>query len=86
MTYSAEQLPQFPEIRFKVRGKNDIYDPRAGTTGTAPNWALCVADALTNSEFGASDAMVNQQTLIVAANVCDESTWPLMAPLLQAIC
>ncbi|HLH35991.1 MAG TPA: hypothetical protein VKX41_15065 [Alloacidobacterium sp.] len=66
-------FPGEPEIRFTIRGKNNIYDPRTGTTGYSSNWALCVADVLTDTEFGLGDTgSVNQAQLIAAANVCDE--------------
>ena len=72
-------FPQLPEIRFTIRGKNDIYDPRTATTGYTENWALHVADAIADPKWGLNDgpitswstAAVNQ--LIAAANVCDES-------------
>lgn len=65
---------QEPEIRFTVRGKNNIYDPRTGTTGYTNNWALIVADVLTDTQFGLGDTgSVNAAQLIAAANVCDES-------------
>lgn len=66
-------FPQFPEIRFTVRGKNDIFDPRTSTTGYTTNWALHVADAITDVKWGLGDNTVNQNQLIAAANVCDES-------------
>jgi hypothetical protein len=66
-------FPGEPEIRFTIRGKNDIYDPRTGTTGYSNNWALCVADVITDAAFGLGDTSgVNQAQLIAAANVCDE--------------
>lgn len=71
--YDAATFPSLPEVRFTVRGKNDIYDPRTGTTGFTNNWALIVADVLTDSTFGLGDVgSVNTDQLIAAANVCDE--------------
>lgn len=58
-----------------------VYDiqlatgPQTDTTQNAytTNWALIVADVLTNSDFGLGDAgSVNTDQLIAAANVCDE--------------
>lgn len=65
-------FPQFPEIRFTVKGKNDIFDPRTNTTGYTTNWALHIADAITDANWGLGDNTVNQAQLIAAANVCDE--------------
>ena len=65
-------FPAFPEIRFTVKGKNDIYDPRTGERGYSSNWALNIADAITDPTWGLGDNSVNQDQLIAAANVCDE--------------
>ena len=70
--YDQTQFPGLPEIKFTVNGKNDIYDPRTSTSGFSQNWALCVADAITDSTWGLNDNTVNQAQLIAAANVCDE--------------
>ena len=69
---NSSLFPAPPEIRFTVRGKNDIYDPRTCTRGFTNNWALIAADVLTDSVFGLGDDSVNQAQLIAAANVCDE--------------
>src|SRR5262249_48914589 len=68
----AGTFPQFPEIRFTVHGKNDIWDPRTSTRGYSTNWALHIADAITDPTWGLGDTSVNQDQLIAAANVCDE--------------
>ncbi|WP_213805764.1 hypothetical protein [Granulicella sp. dw_53] len=65
-------FPGEPEIRFTVRGKNNIWDPRSQTSGYTNNWALCVADVITDPVYGLGDNSVNQLQLIAAANVCDE--------------
>jgi hypothetical protein len=70
--YNTTTFPAEPEIRFTVNGKNDIFDPRTGTTGFTTNWALIVGDVITNTEFGLGDPTVNQDQLIAAANICDE--------------
>jgi len=62
-----------PEVRFTIRGKNDILDPRTRVRGYTNNWALIAADILTDTEFGLGDVgSVNTDQLIAAANVCDE--------------
>lgn len=68
----AGQFPQFPEIKFTVHGKNDVWDPRTSTRGYTANWALQVADMISDPTWGLGDASVNQAQLIAAANVCDE--------------
>lgn len=79
--YDESMFPSLPEIKFTVRGKNNIYDPRLDTVPpTYPstayvytdNWALNVADELTDPVWGLGDASVNQNQLIAAANVCEE--------------
>ena len=71
--YDTAMFPQKPEIRVTINGKNDILDPRTGARGFTANWALQVADVLSNPDpvFGIGDA-VNQAQLIAAANVCDQ--------------
>jgi hypothetical protein len=68
----AAMFPTYPEIRITVNGKNRIFDPRSGKMTFTENWALCVADVLTDVQFGVGDPNVNQAQLIAAANVCDE--------------
>lgn len=69
----AAMFPTYPEVRITINGKNRIYDPRTGQTTFTANWALCVADVLTDAQFGVGDPNVNQAQWIAAANVCDES-------------
>jgi hypothetical protein len=72
LEYNTGQFPSAPEIRLTINGKNQILDPRTGKTGFSTNWALQVADVLTDPVFGLGDSTVNQAQLIAAANVCDE--------------
>lgn len=70
---NADLFPNPPEIKFTVRGKNNIFDPRSNTYGYSTNWALIVADVLTDTQFGLGDlGSVNSDQLIAAANICDE--------------
>lgn len=62
----------FPEIKFTVRGKNNIWDPRTQTRGYTTNAALIAADIITDPAFGLGDSSVNQDQLVAAANICDE--------------
>ncbi len=73
--YDTAMFSQQPELRWTVRGRNQIWDPRTGTTGYTANWALCVADFLCDPEFGfgLARAEINQAQLIAAANLCDEA-------------
>ncbi len=71
-------FPSDPEIRITVAGKCDIYDPRTGTRGYTDNWALHVADHLSDPLAGFGDVNINEDQLIAAANVCDERV-PLAA-------
>jgi hypothetical protein len=72
LEFDPALFPSLPEIKFTVRGKNNIYDPRTGTTGYTSNWALVVADVITDPVFGLGDNSVNQDQLVAAANICDE--------------
>jgi hypothetical protein len=44
--YDTAMFPQFPEIRFTVHGKSDIFDPRTGRKSYSENPALIVGDIL----------------------------------------
>lgn len=76
--YDEGQFTGEPEIRFSVRGKNNILDPRTGLRGYTNNWALLVADQIADTEFGlgCDEEEVYEggagEQLIAAANVCDE--------------
>jgi len=78
--YNTNLFPSLPEIRFTVNGKNNIFDPRTGTTGFTSNAALIAADVITDPVFGLGDNTVNQAQLIAAANVCDEMVTLGVAP------
>jgi hypothetical protein len=65
-----------PQISFRLRGKNDILDPRTGDTGYTENAALCIADYLSNQSFGYKAAYgteIPTGPLMAAANICDEA-------------
>ncbi len=64
-----------PNIRFDLKGRK-VYDPRTGLTAWTDNVALCIADYLTNAQFGLGAAYadeIDEDLLEAAANVCDES-------------
>ena len=77
ISYDAGMLPNGyqTEVRFDVNGKDDIYDPRNNTHGFTTNWALLVADRFTDAKLGlgADYSELNEEQLIAAANVCDET-------------
>src|SRR5688572_10702930 len=63
-----------PNISAVIKGKK-VYDPRTGLTAWSDNAALCLADYLTDTEFGLGadyDTEINETALIAAANICDE--------------
>ena len=75
-----------PELHFDIRGQQ-VYDPRNGQTAWSVsgneqgrNPALCIADYLTDTEYGCGYSWddIDEDSLIAAANVCDESV-PLRA-------
>jgi len=74
LTWDQDVYPSgIPQIKTRVKGKNDIYDPRSDTTGYTDNWALVVADYVaSDAGVGAGFASINEDDLIASANVCDE--------------
>jgi hypothetical protein len=77
LQYDAKMFPSgLPQISFHLTGKNDIFDPRTDTHGYTTNAALCIADYLSNTEFGFKaiyDTEIPLDSLIAGANVCDEA-------------
>jgi hypothetical protein len=85
-TYSDSQFTGIPQVKATIHGKCDIWDPRRGdrlnSNGSinaashawTDNWALCVADLLTNSEYGVGCTWdeIDVDQLIAAANISDE--------------
>jgi hypothetical protein len=62
-----------PNISFRVRGNNQIYDPRTGTIGYTNNWALCVRDYLAKPYgLNCDDDELNDEQIGPMANICDE--------------
>lgn len=73
LRYSAEKFPSgIPDVRFIVRGRNDIYDPRTGNNIYTGNTALHILWYLRN-RCGVPDDEIVFDTFISAANVCDEA-------------
>lgn len=62
-----------PKFEFVVKGKNDIYDPRTGTSGYTDNQALIALDViLWDRMMGEDLSAVNVQEFIDGANICDQ--------------
>lgn len=62
-----------PKFEIELKGKNDIYDPRNGSTGYTDNQALCLLDALRwERMFNAPDSDIDMASFSVAANIADE--------------
>lgn len=73
LKHNAEKFPSgIPDVRFVVRGRNDIYDPRTGTTLYSANTALHMLWYLRNRCKVPDDEIVFE-TFASAANVCDEA-------------
>lgn len=73
LRYSAERFPSgIPDVRFVVRGRNDIYDPRTGMAAYTENTALHALWFLRN-RCGVPDDEIVFETFASGANVCDES-------------
>lgn len=62
-----------PEILFDLEGRDQIYDPRDGTTKYTTNPALIVDDWLRSTDWGFG-VTPNTDWTIAAANACDVST------------
>jgi hypothetical protein len=66
---------EVPAITARMRGKNDIYDPRSATNVYTANSALVAADYIVDDDFGMGADYaeeIDEAALIAAANVCDE--------------
>lgn len=70
-TMFTNGIPNFSAV---VKGKK-VYDPRTGLTGYSDNWALCMRDYISSTEYGlgAADSNIDDDTIIAAANVSDET-------------
>ena len=67
-----------PNISVDIEGRDDIFDPRTGTSGYTENPALCLANYMADPVFGLGAAIgaadgIETDALIAAANVCDET-------------
>ncbi|WP_371321181.1 phage tail protein [Pseudomonas putida] len=71
--YDAEKFPSgIPDVRFVVRGRSDIYDPRNGNSGYSANTALLILWYLRN-RCAIPDDEIIFQSFASAANICDEA-------------
>lgn len=62
-----------PNIKARVRGKSNIYDPRTGAYGYTTNYALCMNDYMRSADgMGCVPADIDQASLMASANSCDE--------------
>ncbi|WP_049859360.1 phage tail tip fiber protein [Pseudomonas sp. RIT-PI-a] len=72
LRYNAEKFPSgIPDVRFVVRGRDDIYDPRTGASGYTQNTALHILWYL-RTRCGVPDDEIVFSTFASGANVCDE--------------
>lgn len=73
LKYTPDKFPSgIPDVRFIVRGRNDIYDPRTGMATYTENTALHALWFLRN-RCGVPDDEIVFETFASGANVCDES-------------
>jgi hypothetical protein len=72
LKYATTAFSGFPAITADVQGKK-VYDPRSGLTAYSNNPALCIRDYLTNTRYGRgiAAALIDDGTIISAANYCD---------------
>lgn len=64
---TAAAVGGWPRLRATIRGRK-VYDPRTGLTAYSDNTALCMADLVTDMDYGLGLAAAN---LTAAANWCD---------------
>ncbi|WP_222116850.1 phage tail tip protein J-related protein [Pseudomonas alabamensis] len=70
--YNSEKFPSgIPDVRFVVRGRSDIYDPRDGQSKYSANTALLILWYLRN-RCGIPDDEIIFETFANAANISDE--------------
>ncbi|WP_442513829.1 phage tail tip fiber protein [Pseudomonas promysalinigenes] len=73
LRHNAEKFPSgIPDVRFVVRGRKDLYDPRTGITGYSDNTALHMLWFL-RARCKVPDDEIVFETFASAANVCDEA-------------
>lgn len=73
LKHNAEKFPSgIPDVRFVVRGRKDLYDPRTGMSGYSENTALHLLWYL-RARCRVPDEEIVFETFASAANVCDES-------------
>lgn len=72
MEFFTDSLPNISSV---VKGAK-VYDPRTATTAWSDNWALCVLDYLTNTQYGFGadiSTEIDTTSFNAAANLSDES-------------
>jgi len=75
LMFQQDKFPNgIPQVRAIVKGKK-LFDPRDSSTSFSDNWALCIRDYITNSEygFGADADEIDDASFIAAANASDEN-------------
>ena len=74
LEWDADKFPQgVPNITAVIRGKK-VYDPRDQSIAYSQNPALCLRDYMLDQSYGLGEvaANINDQSVIDAANLCDE--------------
>lgn len=75
LSFDADAFPNgIPTFTATLKGKK-VYDPRTGLTDWSDNPALCIRDYLTSTTYGLGEdvANVDDDLVIAAANICDET-------------
>lgn len=75
LDFDINLFSSIPNTSVVIKGKK-VFDPRTSTTVWSNNPALCIRDylvtPLTNGGLGATTDEIDEQSVIVAANICDE--------------
>jgi hypothetical protein len=76
LLWDPDKYPNgIPNISAVIKGRK-VYDPRTGLTEYSTNPVLCVADYITNTDFGLGadfNTEIDSDTVIAEANLCEES-------------
>jgi hypothetical protein len=79
--FDADVFPNgVPTITSTIKGKK-VYDPRTDTTVWSDNPALCTRDYISSDSYGLgeADANIDDDTVIIAANACENLNYPILS-------
>lgn len=87
LEHNADAFPSgLPSASFLIRGRR-VWDPRTDTIAWSDNTALCLLDYL-RADFGLNAPLdlVDIDSFIAAANICDEEVESIYGPIKRYTC